>query len=200
MSASNAWVARSLLCLAHKGGKMVRLWPCRPRLRARFLAMIFLFPLAVATLSILVDRPGYAAWRGRRFARDWCQPSYIGADKSAIRQVLDAQAAAWNKGDLEGFMAGYWESPDLTFSSGKEQARGWQATYQRYRKRYQAEGREMGRLTFSELTIEVLGADSAFVRGRYSVVTSKETLGGVFTLIFKRLPEGWRIIHDHTSG
>jgi beta-aspartyl-peptidase (threonine type) len=120
--------------------------------------------------------------------------------KAAIQKVLDDQVAAWNKGDLEGFMAGYWKSPDLSFYSGKDKTRGWQATYERYRKRYQAEGREMGKLTFSDIEIEVLGPDSAFVRGRFKLATSKEDLGGLYTLIFKKLPEGWRIVHDHTSG
>ncbi|HLN32030.1 MAG TPA: nuclear transport factor 2 family protein [Gemmataceae bacterium] len=120
--------------------------------------------------------------------------------KAAIRRVLDDQAKAWNKGDLEGFMDGYWKSPDLTFSSGKDRTHGWDATMQRYRKRYQSEGREMGKLSFSEIEIETLGPESAFVRGRWKVVNSKETLGGQFTLVFKKFPEGWRIIHDHTSN
>jgi ketosteroid isomerase-like protein len=118
----------------------------------------------------------------------------------AIRQVLDSQVAAWNKGDLEGFMAGYWKSEKLTFFSGDKIEHGWQATYDRYRKRYQAEGREMGQLTFSDLEIEMLGADIAWVRGRWKLVTSKETPGGLFTLVFKKFPEGWRIVHDHTSA
>jgi beta-aspartyl-peptidase (threonine type) len=117
-----------------------------------------------------------------------------------ITAVLEAQTAAWNKGDLKGFMAGYWNSPDLTFFSGKDKTRGWQATLERYQKRYQAEGKEMGKLTFSELEIDVLGPDSAVARGRWKVVTSKETLGGLFTLIFKKTPDGWRIVHDHTSA
>ena len=122
------------------------------------------------------------------------------AAKEAIRRLLDEQAAAWNKGDLEGFMTGYWQSADLSFSSGKDNRRGWQAVLDRYRKNYQADGNEMGQLTFSDLEIDPLGPDSAFVRGRWQVVTSEKTLGGLFTLIVKRLPEGWRIVHDHTSG
>ncbi len=121
------------------------------------------------------------------------------ADK-AIRQVLQAQVAAWNRGDLEGFMEGYWHSPDLTFYSGKDQRRGWQETIDRYRKRYQASGRLAGKLDFSELQIERLSPDAAWVGGRWRLVTQKETLGGLFTLIFKKFPEGWRIIHDHTSS
>jgi beta-aspartyl-peptidase (threonine type) len=123
-----------------------------------------------------------------------------GKKAKAIQQVLEDQAAAWNKGDLKGFMEGYWKSPDLSFFSGKDKTRGWQATLERYQKRYQAEGKEMGKLTFSDLQIEMFGADGAWVRGRWQVVTSKEKLGGLFTLIFKKMPEGWRIVHDHTSS
>jgi beta-aspartyl-peptidase (threonine type) len=122
------------------------------------------------------------------------------AARDAIRKVLDDQAAAWNRGDLEGFMAGYWKSPDLTFFSGKDRLRGWQATLDRYRKRYQGEGREMGKLTFSELQIDLLGPDAAVVRGRFRLQLQKDTPTGLFTLIFRRLPEGWRIVHDHTSS
>jgi beta-aspartyl-peptidase (threonine type) len=118
----------------------------------------------------------------------------------AVRQVLLDQQAAWNRGDLEAFMTGYWHSPDLTFFSGGGERHGWDDTLARYRERYQGEGHEMGRLTFSDLRVELLGPDAAFVRGHWQVVTSKETLGGLFTLVFKKFPEGWRIVHDHTSS
>src|SRR5271156_5199906 len=75
--------------------------------------------------------------------------------KKAIQAVLDAQVTAWNKGDLPKFMEGYWQSPELTFYSGKTVTRGWQATLERYRKRYQTEGREMGKLAFQDLDIQV---------------------------------------------
>jgi beta-aspartyl-peptidase (threonine type) len=122
-------------------------------------------------------------------------------ERQAIQQVLDAQVAAWNRHDLKGFMTGYRQSPELTFFSGKEVYSGWQAAYERYQKRYQSEGPEkMGTLSFADLRIDLLGPDSAFVRGRWKLITSKEPLGGLFTLIFKKKPEGWRIVHDHTSG
>ena len=133
----------------------------------------------------------------------WGQPIDRDADrtaKAAIRRVLDDQVTAWNKGDLKGFMNGYWNSPDLSFSSGKDRTRGWQATHERYRKRYQSGGREMGKLSFEDLEIDVLSPESAYVRGRFKLVTSKETPSGIFTLIFKKFPEGWRIVHDHTSS
>jgi beta-aspartyl-peptidase (threonine type) len=128
------------------------------------------------------------------------KPDEPAAAKKAVRQVLDDQVQAWNKADLEGFMKGYWKSPKLTFFSGKDITQGWQATIERYRKRYQTEGRKMGKLTFSDLEIEALGASHALARGRWKVVLDKETLNGLFTLMFKKFPEGWRIVHDHTSA
>jgi beta-aspartyl-peptidase (threonine type) len=118
----------------------------------------------------------------------------------AIQKVLDDQVAAWNKGDLEAFMAGYWKSDDLTFFSGKDVTRGWNATLQRYKKRYQSEGKEMGKLAFRDLKIDVAGPNAAVVRGRFKLVTSKETPEGLFTLFFKKTADGWKIVHDHTSG
>jgi beta-aspartyl-peptidase (threonine type) len=122
------------------------------------------------------------------------------AAKNAIQKVLDDQDVAWNKGDLEDFMAGYWKSDELTFFSGNDVTKGWNATLERYKKRYQAEGKEMGKLTFSELKIEMMGEEGALVRGRWKVVTSKETLQGLFTVIFKKTADGWKIVHDHTSA
>jgi beta-aspartyl-peptidase (threonine type) len=123
-----------------------------------------------------------------------------GNTEHAVRAVLEAQVIAWNKGDLEAFMDGYWHSPKLSFSSGTDVTRGWDATLARYKKRYRSEGAEMGKLTFSDLEIESLGPDAALVRGHWQLERSKDKPGGVFTLIFRRLPEGWRIVHDHTSG
>ena len=120
--------------------------------------------------------------------------------KAAVRKVLDDQVIAWNKGDLVGFMAGYWESDDLRFYSGKEVTSGWKATLERYRKRYTAEGKKMGKLSFSDLEIEILGPDAALVRGRFLVELPDEKASGLFTLIMRKLPVGWRIVHDHTSG
>jgi len=120
--------------------------------------------------------------------------------KKAIRKVLDDQVGAWNKGDLRGFMDGYWQSPDLSFYSGKNKTKGWQATLDRYRKKYQGEGKEMGKLAFSELDVELLGPQHALVRGRWQLVLAKENPSGLFTLIFRKVPAGWRIVHDHTSN
>jgi len=130
--------------------------------------------------------------------------SKSGQSKSAsaeIRAVLDAQVAAWNAGKLEEFMDGYWRSPDLTFFSGGRKLSGWDATIERYRKTYQAEGKEMGKLAFSDLDIQQLGPSAAVVRGRYELTMSDgKKLGGLYTLIFRRFRQGWKIVHDHTSS
>lgn len=120
--------------------------------------------------------------------------------KEAIQQVLDAQVVAWNKGDLQGFMEGYWRSPDLTFFAGGKTTRGWQATLDRYRNTYQGEGKEMGKLSFKDIDIKLLGADHALVTGRWHLELKKETAGGLFTLLFHKKDAGWRIVHDHTSS
>jgi beta-aspartyl-peptidase (threonine type) len=120
---------------------------------------------------------------------------------NAIRAVLDAQVAAWNAGKLEEFMDGYWRSPNLTFFSGGRKLSGWDATIERYRKTYQAEGREMGKLVFSELDIQPLGANAAVVRGRWELTMSDgKKPGGLYTLVFRRFRQGWKIVHDHTSS
>ncbi|MCI0376366.1 MAG: nuclear transport factor 2 family protein [Gemmataceae bacterium] len=117
-----------------------------------------------------------------------------------IQKVLDDQAAAWNKGDLPAFMQGYWQSPKLSFFSGNSKTLGWQQTLERYQKKYQGEDKEMGKLAFREISIELLSADHALVKGRYQLTLKNDSPTGIFTLIFKKLPAGWRIIHDHTSN
>ena len=119
----------------------------------------------------------------------------------SVTTVLTEQVKAWNQKDLDGFMSGYWNSPELTFFSGAEKSSGWQATLDRYRKRYQGEGREMGKLDFSDLVVEPLSADSALVRGAWRLTLSDgKTPHGLFTLAFRKFPDGWKIIHDHTSA
>ena len=113
-----------------------------------------------------------------------------------VRALLDAQVAAWNRGDLEGFMAGYWRSPELVFCSGATVTKGWDATLARYRKTYQAEGREMGRLGFDEIEVFPLGSDAAFARGAYRLrLRNGSEPHGRFTLVLRRYPEGLRIVH-----
>jgi beta-aspartyl-peptidase (threonine type) len=109
--------------------------------------------------------------------------------------------ADWNKGDLDAFLGGYWNSPKVVFQSGGNRFDGWEALRQRYRRRYREEGRAMGQLEFSGLEIERLGAEAALARGRWRLTMPDGTKpGGLFTVIFRKLPDGWKIIHDHTSA
>ena len=117
----------------------------------------------------------------------------------AVHKLLDDQEQAWNQGDLKGFMEGYWNSPDLSFYSGNTKTKGWQQTFDRYRKRYQEEGREMGHLSFREVVLDSVGPQTVIVRGRWKLEKKSETNDGLYTLIVRKLPEGWRIVHDHTS-
>jgi beta-aspartyl-peptidase (threonine type) len=108
---------------------------------------------------------------------------------------------AWNSHDLDKFMQGYWHSPELTFFSGGQVSHGWGEALDRYRKRYQGEGHEMGKLEFANLNVLPLARDTALVRGEWHLTTADgKNPHGLFTLIFRKYPEGWKIIHDHTSA
>jgi len=122
------------------------------------------------------------------------------AEETAIRKVLGDQVTAWNKGDLAEFMIGYWKSKELTFYAGKDKQQGWDQAFDRYKKRYQGEGKEMGQLSFAELEVQLLSSEFALVKGRWNVEMKKETLNGLFTLVMKKTEQGWVIVHDHTSG
>jgi uncharacterized protein (TIGR02246 family) len=121
------------------------------------------------------------------------------ADREAINAVLSAQQTAWNRGDVDAFLVGYWRSPELTFSGSSGVARGWDGVLARYKKNYPDRG-AMGRLDFSELEFRFLGPDAALVLGRWHLKREKDDVGGVFTLVWQRFPDGWKIIHDHTSA
>lgn len=118
--------------------------------------------------------------------------------ESDIRAVMNDQVAAWNRGDIEGFMHGYWNSEKLTFVSGANVTRGWQPTLDRYKKSYDSRAK-MGTLAFSDLEITVLSKDAAVVLGSWSLAREKDNPHGKFTLVFRKFKDGWRIVQDHTS-
>ena len=120
-------------------------------------------------------------------------------DREAIGAVLRAQQSAWNRADVEAFLEGYWRSPELTFSGSNGVARGWDAVLARYKKNY-PDRAAMGQLSFSDLEFRFLGPDAALVLGKWHLQREKDELGGVFTLVWQRFPDGWKIIHDHTSA
>ena len=120
-------------------------------------------------------------------------------DEAAIRAVLEAQAAAWNRGDIDGYMDGYDRSPRTEFVGGDSITRGWQEVLDRYKKRYDTRDK-MGALTFSDLEITLLGKDAAMVLGRWRLKRASDEPHGTFTLLFRKTKAGWRIVHDHTSS
>ena|SRR5215510_4846958 len=119
--------------------------------------------------------------------------------KTAIRAVLDAQVAAWNRGDVEAYMNGYDRSPNTEFVGGDSITRGWQQVLDRYKKKYDTR-EKMGTLTFSDLKISVLSKDAALVLGRWHLKRATDEPHGTFTLLFRKTKVGWRIVHDHSSS
>ena len=120
------------------------------------------------------------------------------ADREAINAVLSSQQTAWNRDDVDAFLVGYWRSPELTFSGSSGVVRGWDGVLARYQKNY-PDRRAMGQLDFSELEFRFLGPEAALVLGRWHLKREKDEVAGVFTLVWQRFPDGWKIIHDHTS-
>lgn len=121
------------------------------------------------------------------------------SDRAAILGILVAQQTAWNRGDVDAFLQGYWHSPELTFSGTSGISRGWDGVQARYRKAY-PDRDTMGQLQFSGLEYRFLDADAALVLGHWHLTRAKGDVGGVFSLVWQRFPEGWRVIHDHTSA
>jgi ketosteroid isomerase-like protein len=119
-------------------------------------------------------------------------------DDAAIHAVLSGQVAAWNRGDIDGFMNGYARSDATEFISGDKLTRGWQTVRNRYKKKYDSR-EKMGTLDFSELKVTRLSSDAAMVIGRWRLIRKSDKPHGRFTLLFRRTPQGWRIVHDHTS-
>jgi ketosteroid isomerase-like protein len=120
------------------------------------------------------------------------------SDRTEIVAVLTSQQTDWNKGDIRGFMAGYWNSSELTFAGTRGFTRGWQPVLARYEKNY-ADKAAMGTLDFQELELRSLGPDAALVLGKWHLQRQAGDVGGIFTLVFQKFADGWRIVHDHTT-
>jgi uncharacterized protein (TIGR02246 family) len=153
---------------------------------------------------MLFKRLGLAAGCALALAASWLAVRAIPArggesDEAAIRKVFDDQTAAWNRGDTDAFMAGYWKSPDTEFVGASGILRGWDAVLARYHRVY-PDAKAMGHLSFSNLEIKVLSADAAYATGEYHLQREKDRLSGVYTVIVRKLPEGWRVVHDHTTA
>jgi ketosteroid isomerase-like protein len=115
-----------------------------------------------------------------------------------IRQIMAAQEKAWNAGQLEAFMDGYWKSDSLKFIGSRGLTYGWQATLDNYKKGYPSR-EAMGRLTFTIISVEVIGKKDAFVIGKWHLKRTKDDLSGHYTLFWKKIKGRWVIVADHSS-
>ncbi len=118
----------------------------------------------------------------------------------AITELLKKQADAWNRGDIDGFMSGYLNSPDTTYSSAGNLVWGYEHIKDRYLKKYGDKRESMGKLAFSELKFFELGDKNALTLGRWQLeMPENKGLSGAFSLVFTRTKTGWKIMHDHSS-
>jgi beta-aspartyl-peptidase (threonine type) len=117
--------------------------------------------------------------------------------RKEIQAMLDQQMQGWNEHNIEKYMNGYWNSEQLTYQSGNKRMRGWQTLLEMYQTKYA--GENMGILDFSDIEITMLSSDSAYVLGRWKVTLRGTAREGVFTLIVRRMKNGWHIVHDHSS-
>lgn len=145
---------------------------------------------ATVLLALLAAAGCATPASARRFER---------ADHRAIAGLLETQRQAWNRGDLAAYMEGYARTPALVFTSGGQIRRGWEETFRRYRTTYGGHKAGMGQLAFEILQVQPLGADGAVVLGRWRLTGTRNAASGVFSVALERRPEGWRIVHDHTS-
>src|ERR1035438_7198769 len=127
------------------------------------------------------------------------QATFASRSADYIRALLTAQADAWNRGDLAGFLAPYWHSEELSFFSGDSVTRGFAAIEARYRKRYGNSTDTMGHLKFEDLEVTVLSPNAAVVYGRFRLQMKDSNPTGIFTLILRKQSGKWMIVHDHTS-
>ena len=162
------------------------------------------FRLIVGLVTFAATLPGIALLGGGETYRAKALKPFdtaASSDEQAqpIRTVLGAQQTAWNRGDIPAFLEGYWNSPELTFAGSDGIVRGYDGLLARYRRSY-PDKQTMGELDFSGLEIRPLGPTAALVLGQWHLKRQAGDVGGVFSLVFRRFPDGWRIIHDHTSA
>lgn len=121
------------------------------------------------------------------------------ADEIAVRQLLDEQTKAWNRGNIDEFMKGYWQSDSLVFIGKSGPKWGYSTTLENYKKSY-PDTTAMGKLHFDILQMKRLSFQYYFVIGKFHLERSIGNLEGHFTLLFKKVKNSWKIISDHTSG
>ena len=132
-------------------------------------------------------------------AHDGPAPAQGLDDAAEITGVLLSQKDAWNAGDIDAFMDGYWRSPELRFASGGNVTTGWRETRDRYHANY-SDRAKMGTLDFTELEVVPLARDAAIVHGRWKLTRESDAPHGLFTLVFREIEGRWRIVSDTTTS
>lgn len=156
-----------------------------------------LIPLALSAVLVASARPVRSLpSAGRTVA---AVPQSDEQNLAAARAVLEAQQAAWNRGDVAGYMEGYAKEESTTFISGDSLTRGWRPVLERYKARYDTR-EKMGTLAFTELEFKALNDGYILATGRWRLTLKGDSPHGRFTLVFRRTGEGWRVVHDHTSS
>jgi len=126
-------------------------------------------------------------------------PSFAqNSDESSIRRILADQITAWNKGDLDDFMKGYWNNDSLTFIGQSGITYGYDNTLNNYKKNYSSPDK-MGQLFFTLLKVQRISADHYFVIGKWFLKRKAGDVGGVYTLLFRKISGHWYIVADHSS-
>lgn len=120
------------------------------------------------------------------------------ADRQAILDVLEKQRGAWNKGDVEAYMQGYWKSDSLLFVGKSGPTYGWQQTLDNYKRGYPDQS-AMGFLTFGIKKVDFLAKDKAFVLGSWNLKREKDEPKGYFTLLLRKINGQWKVVVDHSS-
>ncbi len=159
--------------------------------------MLFDKGLRCAIAAVAIGLSGCAATERAGVSRDVA--AHADRDEAAIRAVLSAQVDAWNRGDVDGFMRGYWRDEALRFAAGGEVVTGWRTVRDRYATAY-ADRAAMGELAFSDLDVRVITSDHAIVYGAWALARETDRLSGLFALVFQKIAGDWRIVSASTTS
>ncbi len=127
-----------------------------------------------------------------------CNKSNFNKDVSSIKDVMDKQAISWSKGDIDGFMEGYWKSDSLRFLGRRGLTKGWQTTLDNYKKSY-PNPTAMGTLKFTHISFEPFNNNNMLVVGKWALHREKDTLSGYYSLIWRKIDKNWKVVFDHTN-
>ena len=120
------------------------------------------------------------------------------SQEKEILKVMTDQQTAWSNGDIDGYMKGYWKNDSLLFIGSKGPTYGWQKTLDNYKKSYPNK-EKMGTLEFTDIQVKMLGEKYAYVFGKWKLIRANDSPNGIYTLIFEKFKDGWKIISDHTN-